>query len=308
LRYIVDPGARRVVPDYAIPDAICVPLWGIDVHATLLSIAKVASAEIGVILIAPDPFGASEQVADMSNPKHVAVVAGALDSPWIRDHAPIAVQTEAGIDLVRPRHSIEERPHDAELFSNILPAASATTNAWIASGNLVPGPDGLAVSTFSLLARNEITSEEGVRDTLRADAKRLGIRDWLFVPGFPEDVSQHTDGMVRFLGPELCAVAMHTGEDSREVSEILVEQLGQCLPDAEILQIPVSDGPKGFTSPLNWIQLDDHLLVPEFEDAPGLTPEGRSTLKARGFRITFVPSATAGLGGALRCLTATIFS
>ncbi|WP_167853532.1 agmatine deiminase family protein [Roseovarius aestuariivivens] len=308
MRYIVDSGARRLVPDYAVPDAICVPLWNIDVHATLLSIAKVASQEIGVILLGPDPLGASAQIAEMSDPDHVAVVAGVLNSPWIRDHAPIAVQTEVGIDLVRPRHSVEKRPDDAELFANILPAASTTTDAWIASGNLVPGPDGLAVSTFSLLAKNEITSEEDLRNTLRADAKRLGIRDWLFVPGFPEDVSQHTDGMVRFLGPELCAVAMHSEETSSKISDFLVEQLAECLPDAEILQIPVSDGPKGFTSPLNWIQLDDHLLVPDFEDAPGLTPEGQAMLEARGFRITFVPSATAGLGGALRCLTAAIFS
>lgn len=296
---------RRIVEDYALPDALCVPVWRFDIRDTLERIAHAASSHLGVIVIGPDPEILQDCIARAPRPDHCAMVTGAFDSPWLRDHAPIAVRASEIIEFVRPRRGADHRRNDTVLFETIFRTRGSYTDHVLASGNVIAGPDGLAVSTTAVLADNGL-SDPG---PLSRDAARLGIRDWVFVPPFPDDISRHSDCMLRFLAPDLCAVLMRLDSaGASDVSYEMVERMKALRPDIKILPLtPIASG-GAFDSPINWIQIGRHLLVPDFGLGVGLTGKAAQLLTRHGFEIVPIAAGTSRMGGALRCLTASVFA
>lgn len=294
-----------IVEDYAPPDALCVPVWKFNIQSTLEAIAHLASLDTGVILVGPDPSMLTACAEAAREPDHCAIVTGALDSPWLRDHSPIAAREAGGLRFVMPRRIAGSRPHDAELFGKIFTPKSTKTAHHLATGNIVAGPDGLCVSTTSVLRDNNLSGP----DALIPDARLLGITDWLFVPPFPDDISRHTDCMIRFLAPDLCAVLMRRDRAAAtDVSYAMIEAMEKARPGIEVLPLTAIVKGADFNSPMNWIQLGQRLLIPDFGDGTGFTDTARAALTARGYDLCPVPTGTARLGGALRCLTATIFA
>lgn len=296
------PDGRRIVPDYALPDALCVPLSNFSIRDTLEAVAAAAARRVGVILITPDPLHAGDMIAAQDHPEHFALVSGYYDSPWLRDHAPVAIRHEGRINNIRPAHAETERKHDPQLFATVFPGASGRTPQCVAGGNLVAGPDGLAVSTVSVLAENTIEEPGALAETARV----LGIADWLFVPPFADDISQHTDSMLRFLSPTLAAYCDRRDQGA-EVSRRMAEALSALRPEIELLPLPCTGCGAVFDSPLNWIQLEDLLLVPRYPRDDPLADARHALLEAHGFTVVPVTCETAGLGGGLHCLTASIF-
>lgn len=297
------PGAREIVPDYQVPDALCVPLWAFDIRPTLEALAAAAAAHVGVILITPSREDAEAFIAAQPEPGHFGVVLGAYDSPWLRDHAPIAVREAGALHQIRPALPDTGRPNDPALFATILPGAQEVTPHLLAGGNLVAGPGGLAVSTDNVLTENGLDDAAA----LGPMARQLGIRDWLIVPRFADDISGHTDLMLRFLSPELCALC--TRPDAPEAGRTIAalrEALAALRPGLGFLELPAVAGAAGFNSPLNWVQFGRTLLVPEFGADDPFARARRERLRAAGFDPVAIPTGTGGLGGALHCLTASI--
>lgn len=299
------PAGRVIVPDYALPDAVCIPYWRFDIRETLEELARLAATRTGVILIGPDPLAAQEFATSTGMADHFGIVAGAYDSPWMRDHAPIALRDGEALWWIRPkRPDFAERKLDPELFHQIMPRARGPTDLNIAGGNLVAGPNGLTISTHALLAENPQAKDAD----FRAAGAQLGITDWLFVPPFADDISAHTDSMIRFLRPDLCAIARRVDDPAAaQVSETLHAAIAFNQPEMKTLMLPVTARQGAFTSPLNWIQLDDLLIIPDF----GVDPNAdlrQVLLENQGFRVETVPCPTTGLGGALHCITASVFA
>nr|WP_274705558.1 agmatine deiminase family protein [Salipiger pentaromativorans] len=294
-----------ILPDYAFPDAICVPWSDFTIRATLEALAGEISRQAGVVLICRDPDAARRFVAGQARPEHFGIVTGGFDSPWLRDHAPVALRAEGRLRYVRPLRHGTPRENDGRLFETVFPAAERITPLNLAAGNLVTGSGGLAVSTDGILEEN------GLEDPgpLLPMARMLGIHDWLIVPGFPDDLSRHSDCMLRFLGPDLAAICLRDDDpEARRASDACRDGLRKLRPEIRLLDLPAAAGPGGFNSPLNWIQLGQTLLLPDFGVEDPLARTRTARLRAAGFDGLSIPCATSGLGGALHCLTASVFA
>lgn len=300
-----DSGGREILPDWALPDALCVPLWAFDIRATLEALGTAAADHVGVILITRDPGLAESFVAAQEVPDHFGIVIGGYDSPWLRDHAPIAVREGDGIVQVRPAMPETGRPNDTDLFATIMPQAREVTPLRLAGGNLIVGLGGLAVSTDNVLAENGCETV----DDLAPMARQLGIRDWVIVPRFADDISGHSDLMLRFLGPDLCALCARKDDAvAAEITADLRETLIALRPGLRFVSLPAVAVGESFDSPLNWVQLGDHLLVPDFGVDDPFAEDRAERLRQHGLHTVSIPTETGRLGGALHCLTASVFA
>jgi agmatine/peptidylarginine deiminase len=139
-------------------------------------------------------------------------------------------------------------------------------------------------------------------------AEALGIRHWIVFDPFPEEPTGHADVHVRFLRPDLIAVAWHADEpDLMERATSIEAQVRSIRPSVRSVRIPCRRRGREYASLVNWVQLGDDLLVPHFE----ITPEkdvrrAERRLRSEGFRVRTVFAPTLDLGGSIHCLTASV--
>ena len=297
---------RCIVPDYTRPDALMVPHGGESSDDVLTCCAVTAAEHIGVILLSDDPLASRAFIDRQRYPQRFTIVSAELDTPWIRDRAPFAVSTASEYEWVLPKVPGDDRPMDSALFENISAQSLRVCPSFLSGGNLVAGPNGLALSTTQVLVENDCDNARALRDAGHA----LGIRRWLFFPPFREELSGHANVHVRFLAPDLFAVSWSMSrEEDRRIAAEIEKVLGEVLPAARSLRIPMRSGGSRYASPVNWVQIDRDLLVPRFdmtsdEDCDSI----RAILEGAGFRVHFVHSPTEQFGGSLHCLTASIYS
>jgi len=197
------------------------------------------------------------------------------------------------------------READASLFESICARPTHRLPFTMARGNVVAGPEGLALSTIALLEENTDKDIQGLID----GGRQLGIDRWILFPAFSKEASRHADVHVRFLDTDLAAIAWNlSSAEDRARAEELEKQLVDARPSLRVLRLPIRSEEQRYASPLNWIQLGKDLLVPRYlltEDAD--VDQIRQVLKAENFRPLFIDSPTLDLGGALHCLTASIY-
>ena len=297
---------RCIVPDYACPDALMVPHGGNNSNDVLTRCAVKAAEHIGVILLCDDPRGSREFIKHQRYPRRFTIISVELDTPWIRDRAPFAVNTANKYEWVLPKIPGDDRPLDSALFKNISAQSLPVCPRFLSGGNLVAGPNGLALSTTQALVENDWDNVQALRDAGYA----LGIRQWLFFPPFRKELSGHADVHVRFLGPDLFAVSWSLSqEEDRQIATEIEAVLGEALPTARALRIPMRSDGSRYACPINWVQIDRDLLVPRFDMTPDEDCDSiREILEGAGFRVHFVHSPTEQFGGSLHCLTASIYS
>lgn len=298
-----EPG--EIVPDYETPDALMVPHYGFDRLELLERIASAASHFIGVILLTPDPEKTRAFIDRQDSPERFSLLLAGSDTAWIRDRAPIAARCPSGeTNWHLPRLPEDGRDADASLFQSICARPLQHVPFKMARGNLVAGPDGVALSTSLVLEENG--SDEMQR--LTRGVRRLGVKRWILFPPFTREPTRHADLHARFLGPDLAAVAWNlSSEEDRAIAEDLANQLIEVRPGLRVLRVPMRSENSQYASPLNWIQLGRDLLVPRYP----LTEESdveqiRALLEAEEFNPTFIESPTLDAGGSLHCLTASI--
>jgi agmatine/peptidylarginine deiminase len=295
-----------IVPDYRRPAALMVPHEPGGLGPVLEAIAVFAARRIGVVLLSRDPEGTRGFVAAQPQPERFSVVTVPFNTPWVRDRSPVAVRERDGaIRWVATPMPETDRPLDDALFGRITRAALETVSLVLPQGNLVAGPGGLAISTARVRADNRGVDRAG----FAAAARRLGIRRWIVSGVFTGDATAHADTYARFLRPDLVATAWsETLERDREVIADLEARIVRARPGVEIVRLPLRSVGPLYASPLNWIQLGRTLLVPRFALTPAADVERiRTTLAAAGFRAEFIDAPSADLGGALHCLTASIY-
>ena len=293
-----------IVTDYARPTALMVPHYETDVRDLLERVAVLASQSIGVILLTQAPALTAAFVQAQPRPDHFSTVRAVFDTPWIRDRSPIAVRVGRSIRWVLPRYADGDRELDAALFGAISGREWQESPLVLEHGNLVAGPGGLAFSSTRVLAQNPAVD----RRALRAHARTLGIRRWTLFRALPSDPIGHADTYVRFLRPGLAAIACSDSAEGRSVTSSIEGVLERYAPQTRVLHLPLRSGDGFHASPLNWIQIGRHLIVPTFAetaDADRAFVEAR--LRAEGFGVDFVESPTSHLGGSVHCLTASVY-
>jgi Fe-S-cluster containining protein/agmatine/peptidylarginine deiminase len=295
-----------ILPDYHPPDALMVPHYGIAPIELMQDIAVVAARSIGVILLTPDPERTRAFVAQQPDPERFSILVAASDTAWIRDRAPIAVRDkDENIQWYLPCMPKDDREADAGLFDSICAHPSHPSPVTLASGNLVTGPAGVALSTRQVLEQNNDGGVQG----FQVHARQLGIHRWIVFPPFTKEMTHHADVHVRFLAEDLAAVAWNlSAEKDREIANDIAALLVDTLPGLRILKIPIRSDNERYASTLNWIQLGKDLIVPRFElNQEDDLAQTRQLLESEGFRPVFVDSPTLDTGGSLHCLTASVY-
>jgi agmatine/peptidylarginine deiminase len=294
-----------LIPDYEPPQALIVPHGNFTIRDTLEAIAREATEETGVIFLSTDPDGSRSFVDTCTYPERFSIVAAPLDTPWIRDRSPIALRDGAECRWLSPKPHMPERELDTRLFASILTHTCSDLDLVLPQGNLVGGPQGLALSTDRVLDDNKLTSGKEL-----AHLKSLmGIEDWLLLRALENDTIAHADCYARFLGPEILALAQDPANPNlSEVMTSLRREVSSLFPRMKFVNIRVDMSGKMLRSHLNWIQIDKLLLVPLFPETSASTQNlTRKTLEELSFKVVFIPSPTTEFGGALHCLTASVF-
>lgn len=191
------------------------------------------------------------------------------------------------------------------MFSKISARPGRDTSILIAQGNLVAGPDGIAFSTRRVLEENGIDSAGNLKDA----ATEFGIRHWIVFPPFQRELSGHADVHVRFLAPDLLAVAWNgSDDDDMAVARWIEQGVRSVSPDIHCLRLPMRRDGEHCASPLNWLQFGDSILVPSYPITPdGDRREITAKLANAGYETAFIESPTLEFGGSLHCLTASVF-
>ncbi|RMD82251.1 MAG: hypothetical protein D6815_09675, partial [Candidatus Dadabacteria bacterium] len=144
-----------IVPDYAAPAAVLVPHFYSDLTPLLEEIAVRTARTTGVILLTREPALTEAFLAVQPDRKRYRVVTAPFDSPWLRDRAPVAVRTRAGMRWFVPRYRYQGRPRDNRLFWRILARGHPVLPVpYLPGGNLVVGARGLVFVSRDVLRDN----------------------------------------------------------------------------------------------------------------------------------------------------------
>ncbi len=237
-------------------------------------------------------------------PELFHILTATYDTPWLRDRSPIAVKQGSNVHWVLPHLDTPERPLDEQLFRNITKKTVETTVVALPQGNLVAGPRGRAV----VLLKDEDDKSTWCKhlDTL---APLLGVSHWILAPAFNKEVTGHADVHVRFLSSRLAAVAWNEEEtEDQERTEYLEARIREAVSSIEIMRLPLRSDGAHYASPLNWLQLGKHVLVPRYPITPARDVQiTKQRLEQAGFRPRFIYSPTLEYAGSLHCLTASIY-
>ncbi len=293
------------MPDYRRPAALLVPHYRSTILAVLEAIAVFAARVIGVVLLSSDREFTQAFVAAQPHPERFRIVTAPFDSPWVRDRSPVAIRERTGYRWAMTRLNPMNRPLDDVLFPRISRPRLDHVPIVLAHGNIVAGPRGVALTTSRVLTDNP----EADMATLTAAVARLGIRRWIIVRSFAGEMTGHTDVYARFLRPGLLAVAWsETLAADRDVATEVHARVIDALPGIEVVRLPMRSDGCHYASPLNWVQLGRTLLVPRYAlTPPDDTERIARSLRAAGFTSEFIPSPTEEFGGALHCLTASLY-
>ncbi|MEN8151015.1 MAG: agmatine deiminase family protein [Planctomycetota bacterium] len=297
-----------IVTDYRRPAALLVPfLPGYEpFDQPLRKLAERASRHNGVLLLARERKPAEEFVAGTGRPSSFRIRTAPFDTPWVRDCAPLAVARRGGFDWVFPKVTLPpDRTFDASLFAALTRRRVSTSPIFAAQGNVVAGPRGLVLSSRTVLLENDAGPDFDFRPAKRA----LGIRRWLFFPTFERELTGHADVYVRFLSPRLIAVAESRSDaGDRRIAGRIERAVRRELPGVATIRLPLRSEDEAYASPVNWVQIGHRLFVPRY---PLTTARDVRTIGDRlgraGYEVEFIPCDTLAQGGALHCLSASIY-
>ena len=81
------------------------------------------------------------------------------------------------------------------------------------------------------------------------------------------------------------------------------------LPRVKFLRLPLRRAGTHYASLVNWVQIGQQLIAPRYPVTPRTDIEQASAaLGGEGFAVQFLATPTLHWGGAIHCLTASIFT
>ncbi len=295
----------QVVADFARPDAIMLPHYPCDLTPFLEDIAVHAAKYCGVILLSQDKAFSQCFIASQKYPEHFSIVTASMDTPWIRDRAPLTVKVNGEIQWYQSIVEDMDRPYDDKIFASISKKPLKKLKLkYLPQGNMVAGSKGLMFSTREILSRNQLQKTQ-----LEKYAKTLGIQEWILFSGFRKEMTGHADLHIRVLKANLIAVAWNLSvKADRVLIQQLIDKIQSYNSHIRVIKIPIRSRNREYASLVNWLQIGHQLLIPRYD----LTQEEdieetNKLLNDKGFQTHYIYSPTLKMAGSIHCLTASIY-
>ncbi len=298
----VEPDDRRLVGDWETPDAFLLAhqgLWQESLDALVDALPPRS------VYLITEPPEATSRVGE----------AGVLtfdlphESAWVRDYGPIQVQIRGDpIWLDAEYHPL--RPRDDAVASRLgreLRVPVEHVPYRLEGGGISSDGMGLCAMTSASLRRLDIPDTQEFAD-------RLGCRSLEVLPSLSSEPTGHVDQIAHFLRPGVVAVGALAADSQARVDAARLDMAAGLLRRAaartgrmlEVVRVPIHLGKGGeFFSYVNVVDLEDELLVPDFDAVPDkVQAEAYHVLRrASGKKLVPIPAdAIALAGGGLHCI------
>lgn len=174
---------------------------------------------------------------------------------WIRDWAPLPVQTDKGMILLKAKYRpayIEEKDSlysegddkAGRKLAGILEMPIVDLPLIWDLGNFTCNGDGIGIITERILKDNPQYNEEEIKELF---LKHIGITQLLILPEEPGDATGHIDGMLMFTGSDHLVLAQYPEDHIEEniflndIEQKIKENINGELKITRILNGPISD-------------------------------------------------------------------
>jgi agmatine/peptidylarginine deiminase len=318
------PNTRVLLPDIAVtawqraddaPARALLVVYGVAFQDAVARIARAAAGEVDVLLLAPpaESDAAHTWLADEGVPAALWPVP--LNSPWIRDYAPLEKRDRRdNLTWLDTRYN-PARPDDDALPAHLARYFDVPLKplAWsLEGGGLIADGRGLCAMTWSSFVATGWRLEDS-RAWSDALARGLGCAALVVVPALGSERTGHIDLVAQFVSPGGVMVAsVEPGAvDAAGLDEAAAalgagaRALGRAI---EATRVPLPLGADGTPfSYINGTRVGGRFIVPHYD---GVAPaQERAAYDALGHAmpgVTLAPVTADGLlefGGAVHCVT-----
>ena len=291
------------------------PLWS----DSLSTLVRVVGRSGEAVVLVPSKFEAEasrwwKRLGSIR--QRVRLLSMPLDSPWVRDFGPLAVETSEGQTVWLDARYRTDRSDDdmvPERLSRHFDVRVENLRVELEGGAIVGDGHGLCVTTESSWADTGASAfTQGGLDTL---LHQLGCASLALVPSLLHDPTQHVDMFVQFIGPGVALVGQvdpsDSFEDYRRIETAIQSMrraaavLGKKLEVVRV-RLPVHDR-RHYRTYVNGLRLDGVFFAPSYADVDRRTEEEAHAQLRRAMpdvEIILVPALDMiRLDGAVHCIT-----
>jgi len=310
---------RRLRADFASFDALLM-VYMEDWADTLAGLLSLVPDDVEPVLLAGEEEAPGIEAwlgSKGIDPSKVAVEVVDLDSPWVRDYAPLQLLgDDASITWVDAIYH-SDRPMDdslPKLLQHRFPVRHQQLSVLLDGGALISNGRGLCATTRGAM-------DDGGVDLASATQRSwllrgLGCDALVVLPVLTEEPTRHADVMAQFLDEDTVAVGEMSHDshpaDARvlDVAAALLQSGGRALgQEIEIVRVPIERGAEDiYYSWVNGLRMGDLFVVPHFEAVASEVEERAHRALAGAMPdVTLVPLESESMirmGGAIHCITA----
>ena len=300
--------------DFDPPDTLVVA-YEEDWAPSLEQIIAGAAGEARVIVLAAAPEARTPAFRHVTRARHVDVLTGDFDSPWVRDYGPLQTYELATGPLWLDFGYAWNRPEDDRLPSALasrLQARLENPGFALDGGAVISNGQGLCALTRTSLL--DAGFPEGESDELEVFLGSLGCHATAILPAIPAEPTGHADVVAQFLASDLVMIAWVDPDTNAELSRALdgvaerLQATAELADDPlQIIRIPIQASGDTFFSYVNATRLRSRLLVPRFNELPEALEHTAYSLLQRALpEVSLVPidaDVMVRLGGAVHCIT-----
>ncbi len=245
---------------------------------------------------------------------------------WIRDWAPLPVQTDKGITLLKAKYSpayIKEKDYlysagddmAGKKLADILEIPLVDFPLVWDLSNFTCNDQGIGIVTERILKDNPQYNEKEIKELF---LKYMGITQLLIVPEEPGDITGHIDGTMMFIDADHLILAQYPEDHIEEniflkkIEQMIKEKIKGELKITRILNGPVFNRScEGIGSAIgnhiNYFSIGDNLYFPCYGIKEDLVARKSLELILKNKNIIDVNTPNindlANKGGVLHCIT-----
>lgn len=236
-----------------------------------------------------------------------------LSSSWVRDFAPILINTANGSELIAfdyiyDQNQAKKEPHYSQIQRHIARALNLPLKriAILAEGgNFLSDPSGRVYVSKKVIERNPNFSVADLTEKLKQALHAVEIV-WLPRIDSAKEMTGHVDMSIRFVDSKNVIVGKSSVDGVRqpleEIATIMREKGFQVSRLAvKSVANPVRADLPGFLSSTNAIPLGKTILVPRYSTP--LDAAARSVYSSFGLSPVFIDGSSTFLGGSLHCMS-----
>ncbi len=274
-----------------------------------------AAGQARVLLLTTVDEAQTAALRQLATARHVDLLTGDFDSPWVRDYGPLQTHELAAGPLWLDFGYTWHRPQDDQLpsvLSSRLQARLENPGFDLDGGAVISNGQGLCALTRTSLLDAGFANPAS--DELEVFLAGLGCHATAVLPAVPGEPTGHVDVVAQFLATDLAMVARmdpSTDPDLARALDGVADHLAATAEVADyplqIVRVPLGTSGDTFFSYVNATRLEGRLLVPRFNELPdALEHEAHAALARALPDVSIVPidaDVMVRRGGAIHCVT-----